>query len=161
MPIRIVSATTADSITLDCSKADLQKMDPFIETHFINEKMPEQVLPGEYGMGNYYYWPYVTQEKTVRMPVRERQIPPGEIVVKRGTHVVATDGAVGQVDEFLVDGSGHITHLVMREGHLWGQKDVTIPVSALGKATEEMVHLNLTKDQIESLPTVPIHRRWA
>lgn len=161
VPIEIVSATTADTITLGCSKAALKKMDPFIEKRFIEEKIPQQVTPGVYSIGNYYYWPIVTGSKTVRVPVEDRQIPLDEIAVERGTRVMATDGPVGQVDEFLMNADGHITHLVLREGHLWGQKDVTIPISAMGKTSEEMVHLSLTKKQIEALPTVPIHRRWA
>ena len=27
--------------------------------------------------------------------------------------------------------TGHITHLILREGHLWGQRDVVIPVNAI------------------------------
>jgi len=43
--------------------------------------------------------------------------------VRRGTRVEATDGHVGHVDEFVVNPeNGHITHSVMREGHLWGKK---------------------------------------
>jgi hypothetical protein len=82
--------------------------------------------------------------------------------VRRGTRVEATDGYVGQVDEFVVDpGNGHITHLVMREGHLWGKKDVVIPVSAMGDTHTDTVFLKLTKLQIESLPNFPLHRRWS
>ena len=37
-------------------------------------------------------------------------------------------GVWDDVDELLVDPENeHITHLVMREGHLWGQKDVVYP----------------------------------
>jgi len=54
-----------------------------------------------------------------------------------------------------------ITHLVMREGHLWGQKDVIIPLSAIGEPREDTVFLKLDKHQIESLPTFPVHRRWS
>jgi uncharacterized protein YifN (PemK superfamily) len=76
--------------------------------------------------------------------------------------VEATDGYVGRVDEFLVNPeSGHITHMVMREGHLWGRKDVIIPLSAMGKTREDTVLVNLNKHQIEALPTFPVHRRWA
>ena len=108
------------------------------------------------------YLPYVTPERTVNVPVEELQIPPGELAVRRGTRVEATDGFVGKVDEFLVNPeTGHITHLVMREGHLWGQKDVTIPLSAMAESREGTVFLKLTKQQIESLPTVPVHRRWS
>ena len=84
-------------------------------------------------MGSSFYKPYVTPDITVEVPVEHLQIPPGELAVRRGTRVEATDGYVGKVDEFVVNpDNGHITHLVMREGHLWGKKDVTIPLSAMG-----------------------------
>ena len=54
--------------------------------------------------------------------------------------------------------TGNITHLVMREGHLWGQKDVSIPISAVRETRDKTVFLTLNKQQIESLPTIPIHR---
>ena len=115
-------------------------------------------------MGAYYYVPYVTSETTVQVLVEHQQIPPGELAVRRGTRVEAKDGYVGHVDEFVVNPKNdHITHLVMREGHLWGQKDVIIPVSAMGKHREDTdtVFLKLNKQQIESLPTFPVHRRWS
>jgi sporulation protein YlmC with PRC-barrel domain len=66
---------------------------------------------------------------------------------------------VGRVDEFLVDPRNeHITHLIMREGHLWGQKDVSIPLSAIGHIEEDTVHLKLSKSEIEALPAIPIRR---
>jgi hypothetical protein len=57
--------------------------------------------------------------------------------------------------------NGHITHLVMSEGHLWGQKDVIIPLSAMGETREDTVFLKLDKHQIELLPTFPLRRRWS
>ncbi len=80
----------------------------------------------------------------------------------RGTRVEATDGYVGKVDEFVVNPENcHITHLVMREGHLWGQREVIIPLSAIGDTREDIVYLKLDKHQIESLPTFPLRRRWS
>ena len=166
VPVDVVTATTADTIGLSCSKAELEKMAPFVQTEFIEEQVPE-MYPGYgygagYGMGALYYWPYATYERTVNVPVEHLQIPPGELAVRRGTRVEATDGYVGKVDEFLVNPeNGHITHLVMREGHLWGQKDVTIPLSAMGDSHEDTVFLKLDKHQIESLPAIPVHRRWS
>jgi hypothetical protein len=62
------------------------------------------------------------------------------------------DGYVGKVDEFVVNPeNGHITHLVMPEGHLWGQKDVIIPLSAMGDTRQDTVFLKLDKHQVESL----------
>jgi hypothetical protein len=109
--------------------------------------------------------PYATPDQTIYATEEIQQIPPGELTVQRGTRVEARDGYVGKVDEFVVNPeNGHISHLVMREGHLWGQKDVIIPLSALspmGKTSEDAVFLKLDKKQIESLPTFPLHRRWA
>jgi len=70
--------------------------------------------------------------------------------------VEATDGPVGQVDEFLVDPENmHITHLVLREGHLWGRKEITISMAQVDRVEEETVYLKLDKHQIEALSPVP------
>jgi hypothetical protein len=165
VPVDFVAETIVDMIRLRCSKAELEKMDPFIKTTFIEEKVPASSFGyggGMYGMGSYYLAPYVTSEITVQRSVEHQQIPPGELAMRRGTRVEATDGYVGHVDEFVVNAqNGHITHLVMREGHLWGQKDVIIPLSAMGESREDTVFLKLDKHQIESLPTFPLQRRWS
>jgi sporulation protein YlmC with PRC-barrel domain len=165
VPVEVVSETISDTIFLNCTMADLEKMNPFVKTEFIEENVPPSaynygglMYPG----GTYYYMPFVSSEMKVQVPVEHQQIPPGELAVRRGARVEATDGYVGKVDEFVVNpDNGHITHLVMREGHLWGQKDVIIPVSAMGDTIEDTVFLKLDKHQIESLPTFPLHRRWS
>ena len=142
--------------------AELEKIDPFIKPTFIEEKLPDySAFAGGYRSGM-VYWPYASFEGNVQVPVEQRAIPAGELAVHRGTRVEATDGFVGKVDEFVVASeSGHITDLVMREGHLWGKKDVIIPLSAMRDTHEDTVFLNLDKHEIESLPTFPLQRRWA
>ncbi len=166
VPVDFVTETQGDTIRMRCSKAELEKMAPFIKTTFITEDVPVNYssYAGGYGdgMGADYYWPYASFDGTVQIPVEHRQIPAGELAVQRGTRVEATDGFVGKVDEFVVNPeNGHITHLVMREGHLWGKKDVIIPLSAMGETREDTVFLTLDKHAIESLPTFPLKRRWA
>jgi len=162
-PVKFVTETIADMIRLSCSTAELEKMDPFIKTRIIENKEPARNAGGGYyGMGTFYYLPCDTPDVTVRTFVEQQQIPPGELAVSRGTRVEATDGYVGKVDEFVVNPeNGHITHLVMREGHLWGQKDVIIPISATGDTREDTMFLKLNKHQVESLPTFPVHRLWS
>lgn len=162
VPLEILAETLDGTVQLRCSKAELQKMNPFVKTEFVQQEVPD-VYPelGTYGIET-YYWPYVVSEHMEQVPVEHLQIPPGELAVRRGTRVKATDGDVGRVDEFVVNAeNGHITHLVMREGHLWGEKDVIIPVSAIDQTQEDAVLLKLDKRQIESLPTFPVRRRWA
>ena len=92
--------------------------------------------------------------------IRRERIPPGELFVRRGARVSADDGQVGRVDEFLVDPTTRqITHLVLREGHLWRQKDVLVPISEIERAGEDAVYLKLDRHAIGSLPAVPV-RQW-
>ena len=165
VPVDSVAETTPDLIRLRCSKAALEKMDPFIKTTLIEEKVPDlnfRYPGGMYGGGSYFYLPYVTAERAEYEAVNNQQIPPGELAVRRGTRVEATDGYIGHVSEFAVNPeNGHITHLVIREGHLRGKKEVIIPVSAMGDTREDTVFLKLDKHQVEALPTFPVHRRWS
>ena len=165
VPVDFVTDTTGDKIRLRCSKHKLEKMDVFNQKIFIAERVPETNYSsggGEYGGNGSFYMPYVTLEKTIYVPEETQQTPPGELAVYRGTRVMATDGYVGKVDEFVVNPeNGYITHLVMREGHLWGKRDVAIPLSAMGEQREDTIFLKLDKAQIEALPTFPLQRRWS
>jgi sporulation protein YlmC with PRC-barrel domain len=164
VPIDLVAEIRSATIHLRCSKVELEKMDPFIKTKFIEEKLQQNYAyaRGEYTKGSYYYLPYVTSERTVQVPVEHHQIPPGELAVHRGSSIEATDGYVGHVDEFVVNPeNSHITHLVMREDLLLGKKEVIIPLSQIGDIHEDTVFLKLDKHQIEALPTLPVHRHWS
>jgi sporulation protein YlmC with PRC-barrel domain len=157
VPVDKILASSPNSIQLRCSQSDLSNMDTFEETDFIEAGRLESSLP--YGVP-YEVWPYAMYD-AAPMPLEHERIPAGEVAIRRGTPVRARDGQVGKVDEFLVDPENDtITHLVLREGHLWGKKDVTIPVSEIDKIADDAVYLKLDKQAIESLPTVPIRRKW-
>jgi hypothetical protein len=81
-------------------------------------------------------------------------VPLGEIDVQRGERVHALDGEIGQVQGFLVDpGDNRVTHVLLQEGHLWGRKEVSIPISAV-IGVDDGIRLNITKKQVEDLPAV-------
>jgi hypothetical protein len=148
-----VMETDPRLIRLRCTGHELAAMELFIETEFL----PTDI--SEYGGVSAMMWPYVLSEGMVT-PVEHERIPAGELVVRRGAGVEAADGHAGRVDEFLVDpANGHITHLVLREGHLWGQKDVTIPVAQIDRIEDGSVYLKLDKESIGVLPAIPIRRR--
>lgn len=88
------------------------------------------------------------------------RVPKGEVEIRRTSEVVSADGhRLGHVDGFLVDGDA-ITHVVLEHGHLFGRRDVTIPVRAVARVANDSVTLGLTKDEVNALPAVPVHR-WA
>jgi SAM-dependent methyltransferase/sporulation protein YlmC with PRC-barrel domain len=156
VPVDLVIDSTPEKIRLRCTEEELLAMDPFIETEFVAGTEPHAV----YSLEEYRLWPYVLPDPEMGMVVEHEKVPPGELAVRRGAHVEATDGRVGRVDEFLLEpASMHVTHLVLREGHLWGQKEVAIPISEIDRIEEDIVYLKLDKRGVQELPAVPV-RRW-
>jgi sporulation protein YlmC with PRC-barrel domain len=89
------------------------------------------------------------------------RVPKDTIEVRRESAVLSSDGhPLGRVDGFVVDGEEQITHLVLEHGHLWGKREITIPISAVAAIKIDEVSLSLSKDQVAELPSVSVHR-WA
>ena len=51
--------------------------------------------------------------------------------------------------------SHHVTHVLLQEGHIWGRKEVAIPIGAV-TGVEGGIHLNITKQQVQDLPAVEV-----
>ena len=151
VPVDHIVESTSDMIRLNCARAEVFKMPVFSQVEFI----PANEIGGK---GTTMLWPFFTPEAAY-IRVEEEHIPANELVIRRGAGVEATDGPVGRVDEFLINPDNDtITHLVLREGHLWGQKDISIPVSQIDYYQDNTVYLKLDKHAIEALPTIPIRR---
>lgn len=166
VPIEKISTTTSNTVTLNCSKEELAQMQAFTESHYIkpdNDTLATMLQIEHYEetlLSDPYILPYAIPITPLEyMPIEKELIPPGQIAVHRGAEVRAIDGRVGRVDEFVVEPSnGHITHLIMREGHLWMTKDIVIPLKAIEKMEEEIVYLNIDKKGVESLPEINVKR---
>ena len=155
VPFDKVASATQKQITLSCSKDEVAHMQPFIVTRFIQESGSGQA----YATGAEYTSQYVLND-TAYDSFQVEDIPQGELSVYCGMHVEASDGKVGKLDELVLDPkSGDITHIQMREGHLWGKKDVAIPVSAVDFVDEDTVYLKLEKKAVKALPAVPVKRK--
>ncbi|MGO9192320.1 MAG: hypothetical protein ACLP8X_28205 [Streptosporangiaceae bacterium] len=55
-------------------------------------------------------------------------------------------------------GTGHVTHVLLQEGHLWGRREVVIPIGAV-TGVNDGIRLNITKQQVQDLPPVNIDHR--
>jgi uncharacterized membrane protein/sporulation protein YlmC with PRC-barrel domain len=75
--------------------------------------------------------------------------------------VEARDGYVGQVGELLIDPkTNQVTHFLLMKGHGGGKKEVAIQLASVDRMEEEIVHLNITKEQLNELPSLPVKRTW-
>ncbi|MCB9419260.1 MAG: PRC-barrel domain containing protein [Ardenticatenaceae bacterium] len=154
--IKLVATTAAEIILLNCTREEFANLELFNQPDFIFTDIPQHATDPSLTM----LWPYVVPVKRI-IDDKIRRIPPGELAVRRGARVRATDGWVGRVDEFMVGPiSGNITHLVLREGHPWKERDVTIPVGEIDHIEEKIVYLKVNKKTIAAMPSVPVKRRW-
>jgi len=152
VPVGKVANATQQQIMLNCTKADVAKMAPFLVSNFIRESAPGKA----YASGVAYTSEYVIDD-TAYDEVQERNVPAGELALHSGMHLEAMDGHVGKLDALVLDpNSGEVTNLLLREGHLWGKKDVAIPVSAVDFCDADTVYLKLDKADVEALPVVPV-----
>jgi len=151
-------------IHLRCTRAELEQLDPAQESEFA----PELGGYSAYGPGEVLTWPYyglgggqgfgVGTGVDGPAVVTEDAEPPGEVSVRRGDPVYTTDGPIGKVQGLVIDPrSRHVTHVLLQEGHLWGRKDVAIPIKAVTR-TDDGITLSMTKDQVKDLPPVDIDR---
>jgi hypothetical protein len=165
VPIELVTATT-DEIRLQCTRAQFEELEDAEETKFV----PGAAGQYGYGQGQILSFPYfglgglglggpaMTAGGIAGMPqaVTYDKVPLGEVEVQRGEHVQATDGSIGRVRGLVIDpGDYHVTHVLLDEGHLWGKKEVAIPIGAV-TGTVDGIQLSLTKDEVRDLPPVQI-----
>jgi hypothetical protein len=169
VPVDLASGTPTQ-VRLSCTLEEFHRLDSAEETQFI----PGSAGYAEYGPAQVLAWPYYrlggggpapalgTPGVTASQTITFDTIPAGELAIRRGDRVHATDGAIGHVEGLAIDpGTHHVTHVLLAEGHLWGHKDVAIPVSAVVPASaadrvDDGIQLNLTKEQVKDLPAVDI-----
>jgi sporulation protein YlmC with PRC-barrel domain len=158
VPLALVQ-TVGPTVGLRCTTDQLRALPLAEETDF---------LPGGSGYEDYaaheaFYWPYfglqggggayLTNASGV---VTRDALPPGEVGVRRGEQVRASDGEIGRVEGLVVDpAAGLVTHVLLQEGHLWGRKQVAIPVGVVASMADG-IHVRMTKHEIDALPAVAV-----
>ena len=95
-------------------------------------------------------WPY----SLLHYPHGHFNIPKGEVLLEQGAEIHSSEGKrIGWVDELIADPhSGAITYLVMREGHFWHPKIVSVPARFIREVNDEIVYLSLDEHSAEELP---------
>lgn len=166
VPLRLADAgiayTAKGEVRLRCTMAEFGQLDPAEATYF---------FPGDEGYEMYpepvVSWPYYVPSGAVLPGEPAGLVDPGALVtvdtvpdqlpgqdeVSRGEHVHATDGDIGHVQGIVVEaGSGRVTSVLLREGHLLGRRTVLIPRSAVARVGADGFHLRMTKEQVQNLP---------
>jgi sporulation protein YlmC with PRC-barrel domain len=157
VPLELLEGGSPE-VRLRCTLSEFENLPLAEETDF---------LPGGSGYTDYaaheaYYWPYYGLGAVGIDPgtanasgiVTHDSLPVGEVGVRRGEPVHATDGEIGRVEGLVMEPAHHhVTHVLLQEGHLWGRKEVAIPISVVS-TIDGGITVNLTKQEVEDLPPV-------
>jgi sporulation protein YlmC with PRC-barrel domain len=145
IPEKLVREATRETVHLSIDKKEFERMKHLIQEDYI----PSNIM---LYMADKAGWAMGTPAGVF---VEHEAVPANGMVVHKGSKVLAADGHVGQVDDFLVEQkTGRITHLILREGHLWGKKDISIPVNRIDRYENGEVYLNIDKKSVEELPII-------
>ena len=165
------AGTAKDEVRLRCTTAEFERLDSAEATYFPGDEDYENTV-GSWEPDD--LWPYYASASgmvpgapdtpgglgKIPEPVTVDAVPdelPGEDEVFRGDHVHATDGDIGHVLGFVVEaGSGRVTSVLLREGHLLGRRTVLIPRSAVAEVGADGFRLSITREQVRHLPPADI-----
>jgi len=154
VPVDLVERIEEDRIRLKCTKQQFEQLDEADDVQFLPAD------PDAFGYGdNASVWPYYglgTPLGHHPQPMFNDRVPLGEVEIRRDDPVHAKDGLIGKIDGLVIDPADHhVTHVILQEGHLWGRKQVAIPIGAANRVADE-VRVDLTMDEIEALPPVSL-----
>ena len=167
VPIGLVEPTEqVGGIALTCSRAELEALPPVEEFTYLRlGEVASNDPDWDVGVSDVLALPYYDStglagpvEAVGDMGVLYDRVPKGEVELRRSSRVMAANGDyIGDVDGFLVD-DDHITHFVLERGHLWGRREVTVPIGAVASVKSDVVTLRLSKDEVGALPSHRVHR---
>ena len=160
VPLDLVDAATTKEVRLRCTRAEFDELGFAEDTHFAPRTSLDQ--DSGYSAEQLLMLPYYSRVADEGMPQTQAEeptgtygsLPPGEVGVRRNKRVFATDGEIGRVEGLVIDpGNHYVSHVLLQEGHLFGRREVAIPIGAVTEVIDG-VQLNLTKQQVENLPPV-------
>jgi hypothetical protein len=155
VPVELVGSA-GDEVELRCTLLAFNALEP---AEWTDAPLDPRGWPG-YERAEIPGWSYfgmMMGEVTVGVPiVTYKRVPEGEVVVRRGEHAYASNGAIGRVQGLVVRSGDHrVTGVLLDEGRLWSKRRVAIPIRAI-RDFSDGVRLRLTKDQVRGLPAVSI-----
>ena len=168
-------APAADgSISLDCTVTEIAQLEPLRRMAYVRigedpEEDPDSdvgiedisVAPGYQSFGldgigagaaAIDYDPHVA--------LSYDRIPKGNVEIRRDSAVTSSQGDhLGHVVGVVIDPEERIAQLVFEHGHLWGKREVAIPLTHVARILTDEIVLGLSTDEAGKLKPLPKHRR--
>jgi len=155
VPVGAVTTAEHDQIQLELTKDQIGNLKDFVLSHFVEpvgdsgsaawgtgSLIAQGVGPvgAASGMEGLAYTPIVESEE---------QIPEGDVDLRPGTEVWASDGKIGHVDDVLVDEeTKRVRGFLVKEGHIF-HHDVEVSLKQVANIGTDRITLSLSKEDLE------------
>ena len=168
VPVELaVGGAKESEISLRCTVDEVNRFEAVQEFAYLRlDEFPVEDPNWDVGNQDVLAMPYYEADPLGTSPIYDAnvgltydRVPKGEVEIRRSSAVTSADGHdLGQVDGFIVDGEGQITHFILERGHLWGRREVVIPAASVERVQNDSITLSLTKDQVGELDVRHVHR---
>jgi sporulation protein YlmC with PRC-barrel domain len=164
VPIALAEAGEADrhEIRLTCTVAEIEALPVAEVSDYLRlGEVPVEDPKWDVGITEMLVMPYY---QPVDLPgggvpdpdqgvmVTYDRLPKGEVEIRRASMVTTSDDqVVGHVEGVLLDDEQRIGHMVLQHGHLWGRRDVAIPIGLVASVENDVVRLSISKAEVEAL----------
>ncbi|OLN30929.1 hypothetical protein DVDV_0373 [Desulfovibrio sp. DV] len=143
---KFVAETGADGVHLSCDAAKLAAMREYVLTEYYPPAFFLHLAADEKCK-----LPLAPSGWTIERPAT----PAGSVALAGHEAVWATDGKVGRLDGVHVEAhTGRVIELLLRQGHLWGAREVAIPAGLVAAYEDGIVRLAVDTAAIGALPSV-------
>jgi len=159
------------SILLDCTVTEIAQLEPLRRIAYmrIGERPDEDpdsdvgiedisVSPNYQGFGLEGMGAGTAIDYDPHVALSYDRIPKGNVEIRRESAVTSAQGDhLGHVVGVVVDPEDQIAQLVFEHGHLWGKRQVAIPLAAVVRIVMDEVILGLSTDEVGKLEPLPKH----
>lgn len=160
--VRASEASKDATISLDSTIADVTALKALERTAYVplGERPVEDPdsdvgiesvfeLPPNYSLGaNALQAGIGPMDVDPHVTVTYDEIPKGTVEIRRESEVRSSDGHhVGHVVGLIVDEQDRIVELILEHGHLWGKREVAIPIASIDRIESDEVVLTTSLDE--------------
>lgn len=153
VPIEALVRASHAEVEVRLTHAQFDALSDFLKQDFI-ESPPDGTFPSRQLTPPGFLWPsslvgwYMPADAAPSSSVLAENLPSGEVSLKVGTEVFASDGRVGHVEEVCFDPvSGRASSIVVRRGFFF-HRDVALPVDWIRTFGDRVV-LTCSKADLE------------
>jgi uncharacterized membrane protein len=150
VPLKYIVDADIDLVKLRISSEEFNQLPRFDESQYMlgSDGENDFFKAGDTGVTTIYYVADLSDDTVI--PLEK------DLALIRGAFVEARDGFIGTIEEIAIDPkSGAASEIII---HTQGREklETSLPASLIERAEVDTVYLNISRDEFEALPSVPV-----